>query len=55
MHLHCLTRLVGSRPTDGGGRKGPGYIREVHQDAVGFQHRGHDLGEMLLRSGKMTL
>lgn len=44
MHLHCLMHLVGLMPTDGGGRKGPGYIREVHQSAVGFQHRGCDLG-----------
>ena len=30
MHLHCLMHLVGLMPTDGGGRKGPDYIREVH-------------------------
>lgn len=37
MHLHCLMHLVGLMPTDGGGRKGPNYIREVH--------RGCDLSE----------
>lgn len=30
MHLHCLMHLVGLMPTDGGGRKEPDYIREVH-------------------------